>query len=163
MSNRNSQALGLNHNTPTNSLLSGKSVLICDDSAIQRRKLRELFHSLDLQCVAECGNGLECLNIAETLKPDLVSLDVLMPVMHGLETVKYLRENEFRGFVIFVSALGAEDALNDYPFGSFAPDAIFSKRDTRDSFRNILEQMFESQVLNESFQKQKMPLRKQAS
>lgn len=144
--------------------LNGKTVIICDDSALQRRKLKDLYNSIGLQCIGECSNGLECLNLAESIKPDLVSLDVLMPVMHGLETVKYLREASFKGFIIIVSALGSDESLVDYPFGALGPDAIFSKRDSRESFKSILEQMFESQNFeNNKYNKQNKLHPKKAS
>jgi two-component system, NarL family, response regulator LiaR len=64
-------------------------VLITDDHAVVRQGLR-MFLSLDpdLQVVGEASNGQEALEMARELEPDVVLMDLLMPVMDGLEATR---------------------------------------------------------------------------
>ncbi|MEY4065220.1 MAG: hypothetical protein RIR26_1428 [Pseudomonadota bacterium] len=124
-------------------VLTGKRVLIVDDSASQRRRLREIYESLGLQVVGDATHGLECLTLTERLDPDIISLDVIMPVMHGVETLDYLREKKNRAVVFYVSALGNVEALAEVrSAGGHLPDAIFSKKDGRDAFSEVLTSIF---------------------
>lgn len=118
--------------------LKGKTILVVDDSRLQRKRLRELYESLGLRCIGESTNGLEGLTAAEQLRPDIVSLDILMPVMHGVEALGYIRQAGCAKYVIIVSAVPAlEDVARLRPLGQM-PDAVFSKKDTRETFREVL-------------------------
>lgn len=118
--------------------LKGKTILVVDDSRLQRKRLRELYESLGLRCIGEATNGLEGLTTAEQLRPDIVSLDILMPVMHGVEALGYIRQAGCAKYVIIVSAVPAlEDVARLRPLGQM-PDAVFSKKDTRETFREVL-------------------------
>ncbi len=129
--------------------LEGRTVVVIDDSRVQRRRLRELYESLGFQCVAEADNGLDGLGVCEAHQPDLVSLDVLMPVMHGVEAVGYIREAGTARHVVLVSALNdLEDVAKLRPKG-YTPDAIFSKKDSRESFREVLSNIFLADALSE--------------
>ena len=125
--------------------LKGKTVLVVDDNAYQRRRLRELYISLGFECIGEAENGLEALEMTERHHPDLVSLDILMPVMHGVETLGYLREANVPSIVVFVSALGSMEVVAELRSKGFLPDAIFSKKDTRDMFLQVLHKIFAEQ------------------
>ena len=67
-------------------------VLITDDHGVVRQGLR-MFLSLDpdIQVVGEAQDGREALAMARELKPDVVLMDLLMPVMDGLESIKAIR------------------------------------------------------------------------
>jgi len=68
------------------------TVLICDDEP----SLRELIRvSLDSRfSFAEAHDGLECLDLARELRPDLVVLDMMMPRLNGLDVLSELRRDE---------------------------------------------------------------------
>jgi two-component system response regulator EvgA len=69
------------------------TVLIVDDHSAIRLAVRELFESsLESITCGEAENGAEAVEKARELKPDLVVLDLSMPVMDGFETAKALRE-----------------------------------------------------------------------
>ena len=126
----------------TNTPLQGKRVIVVDDNAHQRKRLRELYESMGFLCVGEAANGLECLELVDKFTPDLISLDILMPVMHGVETLGYLRDQGCTSAVVFVSALGSLDVVAELKSKGHQPEAVFSKKDTREMFLQVLTQIF---------------------
>ena len=86
--------------------LRATRILIVDDSAVMRSLLRSVICSAaGLEVAGTAANGESALNAVETVCPDLVLLDVEMPVMDGLVTLKKLRERGHRMPVIMCSAL----------------------------------------------------------
>lgn len=69
----------------------GKTVLIVDDNPAIRRELKSLFLSDGFAICGEAGNGKEAIDLARKLSPDLIILDLSMPVMNGLEAAPQLR------------------------------------------------------------------------
>jgi|SRR5947207_1716707 len=67
-------------------------IVLVDDHPIVREGLHALLETqTDFQIIAECANGEETLQIVETLQPDLILLDLEMPVLDGVETIRRLR------------------------------------------------------------------------
>jgi DNA-binding NarL/FixJ family response regulator len=70
-----------------------KTVLIVDDNEIIRRGLRELFTAEpDFDVCGEAENGREAIEKAQELHPDLIVLDLSMPVMNGIDAARVLRK-----------------------------------------------------------------------
>ena len=68
-----------------------KSILIADDNALVRRGLCELFsREVDFEVCGEAENGREAIEEAQALHPDLILLDLAMPVMNGLDAARAL-------------------------------------------------------------------------
>ena len=68
-----------------------KYVLIVDDSAVLRKTLREFLEQQDgWEVCGEAANGREGIEKAQQLKPDVIVLDLSMPVMNGLEAAREL-------------------------------------------------------------------------
>jgi len=69
-----------------------KTVLIVDDNESSRQALCELFQrQADFEICADAENGREAIEMAEQLLPDLIVLDVCMPVMNGLDAARVLK------------------------------------------------------------------------
>jgi two-component system, chemotaxis family, chemotaxis protein CheY len=69
-----------------------KTILIVDDNAYIRRGLRELFkRESDFEVCGEAENGKEAIDKALALHPDLIVLDLSMPVMNGLDAARELK------------------------------------------------------------------------
>ncbi|NBW82456.1 response regulator, partial [bacterium] len=85
----------------------------------------------------------ECLALAEKTRPDIISLDVIMPVMHGVETLGYLREAKSSAVIMYVSVLGNLESMAEVKApGGHLPDAIFSKKDGPEIIAEVLTSIF---------------------
>lgn len=70
-----------------------KTVLIADDHAIVRQGLRALIDGdKDFQLVGEAENGLDAVRLVESLKPNLLVVDLMMPGLNGLEVARQTKE-----------------------------------------------------------------------
>ncbi|OIQ96901.1 sensory transduction protein LytR [mine drainage metagenome] len=80
-------------------------VLIADDEAPARNRLRELLTDIShINIVAEAKNGEEALGLANNHQPDIVLLDIRMPVMDGIEAAQHLQKMTKPPAVIFTTA-----------------------------------------------------------
>lgn len=97
-------------------------ILIVDDSVVIRQLLREvLAGDPQLQIAGVAANGQIALAMLDQVSPDLVTLDVEMPVLDGLETLKQLRQSHPRLPVIMFSTLtarGAQATIESLAFGA---------------------------------------------
>jgi len=86
-------------------------VLLVDDEPLERQAIRFLLarERPNYQVVGEAGNGLEAVNLAATLRPDIVFLDIKMPVMDGLAAGREIRAVLPQTRLIFVTAYGEFD------------------------------------------------------
>ncbi len=68
-------------------------ILLADDHPLMRRALRELIErEHDLEVVGEAGDGSEAVRLVETLDPDVVIMDISMPVMNGVEATRRIKD-----------------------------------------------------------------------
>jgi CheY-like chemotaxis protein len=73
--------------------MPAKRILVVDDNAVVRTLVRKLFESQpDFEISGEAENGREAIDKAEQLKPDLIILDLIMPVMTGLDAAPLLKQ-----------------------------------------------------------------------
>ena len=97
-------------------------VLLVDDSAVIRKVLGDLLSSDPLiEVVGTAANGKIALEQLERLKPDIVTLDIEMPEMNGLETVERIRQKDKKIPIIMCSSLtsdGATHTLNALSLGA---------------------------------------------
>jgi two-component system chemotaxis response regulator CheB len=83
-----------------------KRVLIVDDSAVMRSLLRSVLRSArGLEVAGTAGDGESALSLIHELRPDIILLDVEMPIMDGLATLRRLRERGHKMPVIMCSSL----------------------------------------------------------
>lgn len=88
-----------------------KRILIVDDSSLIRKMLRQLLEKNNYTVAAEAVNGAEAVDLYAKVKPDLVTLDVTMPVMDGVEALKKIKELDAEANVIMVTAAGQQNRI----------------------------------------------------
>lgn len=84
-------------------------VLVVDDSSFFRRRLTEILAAdVDLVVVGTANNGKEAVEKAAELKPDVITMDVEMPVMDGIQAVREILKNQRVPILMFsTEATGA--------------------------------------------------------
>jgi two-component system, NarL family, response regulator NreC len=103
-----------------------KTVVIVDDKAIMRQALCRLFTAAGgFRVCGEASNGLEAVELAKNLKPDLMVLDLLMPGMNGLDTARKLKSLNMPTQTILYS-MNADDIAANEAF-SAGVSALVSK------------------------------------
>ncbi|HDH08851.1 MAG TPA: response regulator, partial [Gammaproteobacteria bacterium] len=89
-------------------------ILIVDDESLARQRMRDLLTDLgETDIVGEAANGSEAIEKTVTLKPDLLLMDIRMPVMDGLEAAMHLQGIENPPLIIFTTAYD-EHALDAF-------------------------------------------------
>lgn len=86
-----------------------KRVLIVDDAAYIRLSIRKILESSDFNVVGEAENGFEAIKKYEMLKPDIVTMDINMPGMDGVQTLYEIKKHDAEAKVVMISALGHEE------------------------------------------------------
>ncbi len=87
-------------------------VLIVDDTVLYRKILSDVLRNIpQVEVIGSAPNGKIALSKIEQLHPDLITLDVEMPEMDGLQTLEHLRRMSERPAVIMVSSLTRKDAM----------------------------------------------------
>ncbi|MBI4376479.1 MAG: response regulator [Elusimicrobia bacterium] len=80
-------------------------VLIVDDSTYARARLKDMMESHGLAVVGEAANVVMAVELYGKLKPDLVTLDMVMPDVNGIEAVKTLRQCDPRCRIVLITAI----------------------------------------------------------
>jgi two-component system chemotaxis response regulator CheY len=83
------------------------TVLVVDDAAFMRMRAGKLLSQSGYE-VIEAENGLDALNKYTEYEPDLVLMDITMPVMDGLTAVREIRQVDPEAKIIMVSAMGQQ-------------------------------------------------------
>jgi len=96
-------------------------VIIADDSALMRKRINEILNSdPDIEVVAIARNGQEALEAVYSFKPDVVTLDVEMPVLDGIQTLGYIM-SEVPTPCVMISAFtkeGTRETIHALEFGA---------------------------------------------
>jgi len=89
-------------------------VLIVDDSKFMRLILKNILIKGDKHSIiGEAENGVEALNKYKELKPDVVTMDIIMPIETGLTAVRKMIEYDKQAKIIMVSAMGQENIVEE--------------------------------------------------
>ena len=83
-------------------------VLVVDDAAFMRMMLKDILTKAGYDVVGEAANGKEAVDKYKELSPDLVTLDITMPEMDGIQALKAIRDINDNATVIMCSAMGQQ-------------------------------------------------------
>jgi two-component system chemotaxis response regulator CheY len=88
-----------------------KSVLIVDDSRTSRRILKDILDRAGYNIVGEAINGKEAVDMYDKLRPDIVTMDITMPKLSGLECLSLIRKENPSAVVVMVTAAGQKEKM----------------------------------------------------
>ena len=90
-----------------------KKVLVVDDAAFMRASIRMMLERNGFEVVGEAENGLVGINKYKELNPDVVTMDITMPEMGGIEALKAIKQYDPMAKVVMLSAMGQEPMVMD--------------------------------------------------
>jgi two-component system chemotaxis response regulator CheY len=107
-------------------------VLIADDASFMRQMIREIIEPEGFEIVGEAVDGIEAVEMYQSMQPDLVTMDIVMPRRSGIDAVKGILELDPDATVVMCSALGQESLVmealqagaKDFIVKPFKPDAV---------------------------------------
>lgn len=107
-------------------------ILITDDAAFMRMQLKDILTKLGHEVVGEAENGHVSVSKYQELRPDLVTMDITMPEMNGIEALKEIKKINSGAKVIMCSAMGQQalvleaikEGAKDFVVKPFSPERI---------------------------------------
>lgn len=89
----------------------GKNILVVDDAAFMRTMLKNILSNNGYNVIGEGTNGQEAFNLYKELQPDLVTMDITMPEVDGIEGLKKIKAEFPNAAVIMCSAMGQQSMI----------------------------------------------------
>jgi len=83
-------------------------VLIVDDAKFMRLTLSKILTNSGHEIIGEAENGAEAITLFRILQPDLVTMDITMPEMNGIEALKAIKKEFSHSKIIMCSAMGQQ-------------------------------------------------------
>lgn len=89
-------------------------VLLADDHAVMRRGIREIFDAeSEIEVIGEAGDGREAIRLAEKLRPDVMVIDLGMPELNGLDTIRHIRREQPEVELLVFSMHDSEELIHE--------------------------------------------------
>ncbi|AQS07029.1 response regulator [Clostridium beijerinckii] len=85
-----------------------KKVLIVDDAVYMRLSLREILERNGFEVIGDAENGIEAIDKYKMLSPDIVTMDITMPEMDGIQALEEIKKIDSNAKVVMISAMGQE-------------------------------------------------------
>ncbi|MNH95794.1 Chemotaxis protein CheY [compost metagenome] len=83
-------------------------ILVVDDAAFMRMMLKDILIKGGHEIIGEAENGIVAIEKYKKLLPDLVTMDITMPEMEGIEALKHIKKEDPKAKVIMCSAMGQQ-------------------------------------------------------
>ncbi|HCM40168.1 MAG: hypothetical protein A2Z97_13990 [Bdellovibrionales bacterium GWB1_52_6] len=90
-----------------------KTVLIVDDIEFVRKTLSDILTAARYTVVGEAADGQEAIEMYHRLRPNIVTMDVVMPKMSGIEAIRKIIQQDKDARVVIISAMGQENLVMD--------------------------------------------------
>ena len=89
------------------------TVLVCDDAVFMRTMVSDILSQAGFTVVGEAENGKQAVEKYKQLKPDLVTMDIIMPEMGGIEAVKQITQADPAARILMCSAMGQQALVQE--------------------------------------------------
>lgn len=90
-----------------------KTVLVVDDAVFMRTTIKRMLEDQSFNVIGEASNGAEAVEMYRKLLPDVVTMDVTMPGMTGIEAVEAIISEHPNAKIVMVTALGQQKLIVD--------------------------------------------------
>lgn len=90
-----------------------KKILVVDDQPTMQHILRDIFVDQGYEVIGTAANGREALEMYKELKPDLVTMDMIMPEVDGITALRNILEYDTQAKVAMVTAINKKEALRE--------------------------------------------------
>lgn len=87
--------------------------MVVDDSRMVHLQMHKLLENTEYEVAGDCKSGKEAVSKYEEIQPDIVTMDIIMPGMDGLETARTILENHPEAKIVMLSSLAYEDPVNE--------------------------------------------------
>ena len=109
-----------------------KKILITDDALFMRVTLKNILTQNGYEVCGEATNGKEAVDMYKELKPDLVTMDITMPEMDGIEALKEIKSHDPNAVIVMCTAMGQKNMVveavqagaKDFIVKPFQPDRV---------------------------------------
>lgn len=85
-----------------------RKILVVDDAAFMRLSMKTMLEKNEFEVLGQAENGVKAIEMYKLLKPDIVTMDITMPEMEGIEALEEIIKFDSNAKVVMVSALGQE-------------------------------------------------------
>jgi two-component system chemotaxis response regulator CheY len=93
--------------------VSSSTVLVCDDAVFMRTMVSDILSQAGFTVVGEAENGKQAVEKYQQLKPDLVTMDIIMPEMGGIVAVKKITQMDPGARILMSSAMGQQALVQE--------------------------------------------------
>jgi len=90
-----------------------KKILVVDDAAFMRLTIKTMLDKNGFEVVGEAENGRKAIEMYKMLKPDIVTMDITMPEMSGVEALTEIIKFDPKATVLMLSAMGQEGIVKE--------------------------------------------------
>ncbi len=87
------------------------TVLVCDDAVFMRTMIGDILTQAGLEVIGEADSGAQAVEKYKALRPDLVTMDIIMPEMGGIEAVREITTFDPQARVLMCSAMGQQSLV----------------------------------------------------
>lgn len=87
---------------------SNATVLVCDDAIFMRKMIGDILAQGGYRVVGEAANGVQAIEMYKQLRPDLVTMDIIMPDMGGIDAVREIVKEDPDARILMCSAMGQQ-------------------------------------------------------
>ncbi len=92
---------------------ANSKILVCDDSILARKSLSSILSGFGYTDISEVSNGEDAVNFCRDNKPDLIFLDIVMPVKDGVTATAEIMEQNPDSRIIIVSSVGTQTHIKE--------------------------------------------------
>jgi two-component system, chemotaxis family, chemotaxis protein CheY len=121
-----------------------RTVLIVDDVEFVRKTISEILTEAHYHVVGEAANGAQAVEMYSRLRPDVVTMDIVMPEVSGLDAARRILKNDKQARIVIISAMGQENLVME-AINIGARDYVLKPFSAADILKSI-ERAFEDEA-----------------